>query len=325
MDLSYEHGLHLPDVNLWLDPLRSRAAAVISHAHSDHLPQAGRHELTVATEATHRLLAERRQSGKSALVLPYGLPQRVGGGTVTLYPAGHVLGSAQVLVERDGHRLLYSGDLKLRASLTAEPAEVPHADTLVVESTYGRPQYCFPPEEEVRERLVAFCRATLHRGETPVLYAYSLGKAQEVLAALGASDLPLSVHPAIDTVSKVYAACGVTLPAYEVFQPGATLDRVLVLPPQARRSAAVAAIPRVRSAVVSGWAVDRRAIYRFRCDAAIPLSDHAGYEDLLEYAERVQPGRVFTVHGFAADLARALRSRGFNAYALAQPDQLSLF
>jgi Cft2 family RNA processing exonuclease len=322
VEIGYQSGLHLPDAGLWLDPLRSRSVAVISHAHSDH---SRRHELTIATEPTHRLLAQRRQSGKRALVLPYGRAEQVGQASVTLYPAGHVLGSAQALVERGGHRLLYSGDLKLGASLTAEAAQTPHADTLVVESTYGRPQYCFPPQQEVWERMVVFCRDVLSRGETPVLYAYSLGKAQEILAALGAAGLPLSVHPAIDAVCRVYAECGVLLPPREVLQAGSSLDRVLIVPPQARRSALMAAVPRPRTAIVSGWAVDRGATYRFRCDAAFPISDHASYEELLEYVERVQPERVFTVHGFEADLAAALRRRGFNAFALTLPDQLSLF
>jgi Cft2 family RNA processing exonuclease len=322
MDLSYQAGLHLPGVDLWLDPHRSRPAAVISHAHSDH---SRRHELTIATEPTHRLLAQRRQIGKSAIVLPYGKPERVGPGTVTLYAAGHVLGSAQVLVEQGGHRLLYSGDLKLRPSLTAEAAVVPQADTLVVESTYGRPQYRFPPAEEVTERMEQFCREALQRGETPIVYAYSLGKSQEVLAALGRAGLPLAVHASIDAVCRVYADCGAALPQYEIFQPGVEQGRVMILPPQARRSAAVAAIERRRNAVVTGWALDRGAIYRFRCDAAFPLSDHASHDELLEYVDRVNPSRVYTVHGFAADLARTLRARGYDAFALTEPDQLSLF
>lgn len=322
MELRYRGGLQLPGLDLWLDPHRSQPAAVISHAHSDH---SRRHGMTIATEATHRLLAERRQSAKTAVVLPYGQPHRFGDATITLYPAGHVLGSAQVLVEQDGHRLLYSGDLKLRRSLTAEPAEVPGADTLVVESTYGRPQYCFPPSEEVIGRMEQFCREAIAADETPILYAYSLGKSQEVLAALGHAGLPLTVHAAIDAVCRVYAACGQSLPPYELFAPGDQRGRVLLLPPQAQRSAAVAAIERQRSACVTGWAVDRGAIYRFRCDAAFPLSDHASHAELIEYVERVNPARVYTVHGFAGDLARDLRRRGLDAYSLTEPDQLSLF
>jgi Cft2 family RNA processing exonuclease len=322
MDLTYQHGLYLPAMDLWLDAHAVKPVAVVSHAHADH---ARRHERTLATPSTARLLTQRQAAGRCLVPLPFGERTRYGEGWLTLLPAGHVLGSAQVLVEHAGHRLLYTGDFKLRPSLTSETAEATRADTLVIESTFGRPQYRFPPAEEVLGRIEQFCRAALAAGETPVLFAYSLGKAQELVAALGRTGLPLSVDPSVDAVCRVYRCCGVALPEYEVLRPGVDGGRVLITPSQTRRSAPFEAIERRRLAYISGWAMDRGAVYRFRCDAAFPLSDHADYDELLEYAERVQPARVYTFHGFTRELARDLRARGHKAFALDAPDQLRLF
>lgn len=322
MEIHYQGGLYLPALDLWLDPRQSQPVAVVTHAHADH---ARRHQRAFVTEPTRLLMQQRRLCGPCMVSLPFKQPQPFAGGCLTLYPAGHVLGSAQVLIEHGGQRLLYSGDLKLRRSLTAEAAVTPAADTLVVESTFGRPHYRFPPSEEVISQIEQFCRQTLAARETPVLCAYSLGKAQELLAALGPSGLPLSVHPSIDAICAVYRRCGVALPDYGVLGGSDDSGRVLIAPLQTRRAASLARLTHPRFAVVSGWALDRGAIYRYRVDAAFPLSDHADYPELLQYVKHVGPRRVYTLHGFAHDLARALRSDGYDAYALAEPDQLQLF
>jgi Cft2 family RNA processing exonuclease len=322
VDIFYNRGLQIPELDLWLDPHRSRDVAVISHAHSDHVR---RHRTTYVTAPTAHLLNHTGKGGSKTVALEYGQRTPYGRGHLTLLPAGHILGSAQVLVEAGDHRLLYSGDLKLEPGLTAEPVSIPHADTLVMESTYARPHYRFPPAEEVLGRIEAFCRQALRNGETPILYAYPLGKSQDVLAALGSADLPMAVHPSIAAVSAIYEHCGVRLPSYDVIKPGDDGGRVLIVPPQTRGSDFLAGIERRRTACVTGWALDRGATYRFRCDEAFPLSDHAGYPDLLEYVERVAPACIYTVHGFARELARDLRQRGHRAYALSQPDQLPLF
>jgi DNA ligase-1 len=116
---------------------------------------------------------------------------------ITLFPAGHIFGSAMSLIQAEGERLLYSGDFKLRHGLSAEPCEVPRADVLIMETTYGRPQYVFPPTEAVLERVIQFCREALDNGETAVLLGYSLGKSQELLCGLGDAGLPLMLHGAV--------------------------------------------------------------------------------------------------------------------------------
>ncbi|MGI8552248.1 MAG: MBL fold metallo-hydrolase RNA specificity domain-containing protein [Dehalococcoidia bacterium] len=326
MEISYRRGLYLRGLDLWLDPHEKQTVAVVSHAHADH---ARAHTRTICTPATALLLAERRLAGKSTDTVNFGQARPLVGGQLTLLPAGHVLGSAQVLVEQEGGRLLYSGDFKLRQSLTAEQAVVPNADTLVMETTFGRPKYRFPSAEETIGRIEQFCRQALANGETAVLYVYSLGKAQELLAALGVTGLTLRIHPSIHAICEVYRHCGILLPPYQIWRPGEHQTEpepcVLLVPPQAGRAGALTSLGRLRTAYISGWAIDRGAVYRFRCDAAFPLSDHADYDELCEYVRRVGPARIFTVHGFAREFARDLRGWGYYAYPLGQPEQLQLF
>lgn len=317
MDVCYRAGIYLPEIDLWLDPTTRRERAVVSHAHSDHVR---RHGHIIATPDTLHLIAHRYRRPVGGEAVPWGQRQEFSSFSLTLLPAGHVRGSAQVLIERRGQRLLYSGDLKLSPSRTAEPAEVPEADVLVVEATFGRPRYRFPPADEVTRDIVAFCRTVLATGGTPVLLAYALGKAQELMGRLADADLPLVVHPSVEAVCRLYEAMGVPLPPYRLLSsdlaPG-----VVICPPHARREPLLAGLRAPRLAFVSGWAVDPSLRFRMGVDAAFCLSDHADYDELLEYVRRVGARRIYTVYGFAADLAADLRARGYDARPLPPPVQ----
>ena len=244
---------------------------------------------------------------------------------VTLYPAGHIHGSAMILLEHPVHgRLLYTGDFKLRPGRSAEPCEPPPADLVIMETTYGRPRYVLPPDEQVLADMIDWCRAMLAAGDTPVLFGYSLGKSQEILRALAEASLPIILHPTTGQITGVYESLGLTFPNYTLFEPAACADCVVICPAQSPTSPFMQKIPRPRTAVLTGWALDSSARYRHRCDAAFPLSDHADYPDLLRFVELTGARRVLTVHGFAADFARDLRRRGIDARALDQIDQLEL-
>lgn len=319
MEITFQSGIYLPELDLWLDATRVKERAVVSHAHGDHV---ARHKAFIVTPGTASLVRHRYRARGRMHTQEFGETVDHGAYSLTLFPAGHVLGSAQALISSRGHRLLYSGDLKLSPSRTAEPCETPEADTLIVESTFGRPRYCFPDQELVRQEMLAFCRAVLNRGGTPVLFAYSLGKAQEVLHALSDASLPIFLHPTVHEISGVYTSLGTNFPKHALLPDTEVRDHVIVAPPQFQRSAAFARLHRPCTAMVTGWAVDPRARYRYRVDAAFPLSDHADYNDLVEYVRRVNPKRVFTVYGFAAEFAADLRSRGYDAQPLEGAMQL---
>ena len=320
LEVKSDRGIFLPGCGVWLDAGRKQKFAVVTHAHSDH---AAWHSEAVLTPATAALMAARLGKPRGHVhEMAYHQPFHFAAGQITLLPAGHVLGSAMALLETSGERLLYTGDFKLRQSLTAESAEVVRADTLILETTFGLPRYRMPPAETVMEEIIAFCEKALLEKHYPVLLAYSLGKAQELTARLAGSGLPIAVHPSIHKMSRVYEAFGVRLTGYELYRADDNSPKVLIYPPNVR--AQLAGIPKVRTAIVSGWALDSGAKYQFRCDAAFPLSDHADYDELLECVERVQPKRVFTVHGFVEEFAADLRLRGVEALALGGGNQLEL-
>ncbi|MEO6055194.1 MAG: MBL fold metallo-hydrolase RNA specificity domain-containing protein [Chthoniobacterales bacterium] len=301
---------------MWLDSLKSRAFGVVSHAHSDH---AAWHDETLLTPATAALMRVRRaHRNKLIHEMPFHESKDYLDSRITLIPAGHVLGSAQVYVESEEGSLLYTGDFKLRASRTAELATFLHADVLVMETTFGLPRYRFPEAEEVIAQIVEFCRKAIEEKCVPVLMAYSLGKAQEIIACLADTGLGIVLHPSIFKMTRVYEKFGVAFPSYKQAGTVDLAGQVLICPPHERPRPS----EKLRVAMISGWALDRSAVYRYRCDAAFALSDHAGYEDLLKHVENVAPKRVYTTHGFTEEFARDLRERGIEAFALDGVNQL---
>ena len=160
--------------------------------------------------------------------------------TVELFPAGHVLGSAQIRVARGGRSLGYSGDLCLEPTLTAEACQVMECDTLVLESTFGDPRYVFPPKEEVLSGIRRFVDDALSDGVTPVLLGYALGKAQEILKWLSDSGYRAAAHPVVHAVNRVYESYGVALPNVRALPvEGPAADEVVVAPPHLSRSPAM--------------------------------------------------------------------------------------
>jgi len=322
IEVRYDRGTHLPGCDLWLDPTGTRPFAYVSHAHRDHT---GHHQRTILTEATARMMRSRLgSSGKVQHVLRFGELRDFGSFRATLIPAGHVLGSSQILVESERGSLLYTGDFKLRSGLSTEPAQCVGAETLIMETTFGRPKYRFPPAAKTIARIIAFCRDALDAGAVPVLLGYSLGKAQEILSGLAGADLPVMLHGSVWQMTRLYEELGAVFPSYSRFEPANAAGHVLLCPPAAARSAILQNLPSKRIAMITGWALDSSTIHRYRCDAAFPLSDHADYGELMELVERVKPSRVLTLHGFAADFARDLRERGFEAWALTGANQMDL-
>jgi DNA ligase-1 len=321
IEVRYERGVYLPAQDLWLDPWHAQRFAFVSHAHSDHIAPHGE---MILSEKTARLLHARMPGERKEHVVPFGQKHTVRGVTFTLLPAGHIFGSAQILVESESESLLYTGDFKLRHGRSAEPAQWRQADTLIMETTYGLPRYRLPPTEQVVNQIVAFCHETIEEGGVAVLLGYSLGKAQEILCSLSGAGLVPMLHGSVFEMTRIYQQFGQEFCDYVRYRPDDVSGKVLICPPSANRSRMLEKIPRKRVAMISGWAMDPNAIYRYQVDAAFALSDHADYTDLVRYVELVQPKRVLTLHGFAAEFASDLRQRGIEAWALTQQNQMEL-
>lgn len=321
-EVEYRNGVFLPQIDWWLDAHFPVERGFISHAHFDHVAA---HREILCSPGTALLMQARMPGERRELVLEYDEPRELTPGcTVRLFPAGHIFGSAQFHATSTKGTLLYTGDFKLRQGLSAEPCATPQADTLIMETTFGLPHYVFPPTEKVVADIIDFCRQALHEDAIPVLYGYSLGKSQELLQALGRAGLPAMLHPQTHRLTKIYEQLGMVFPEYRPFEAEKAAGHVILCPPQAANWTPLRKIEHKRTAMITGWALDPGTKYRYQCDAAFPLSDHADYADLLTFVERVQPKRVLTLHGFAQEFAQTLRERGVEAWAIGQDNQLEL-
>jgi len=313
----WDGGLMLTKAGLAVDIRRRQPKAFISHAHTDHI---ARHEYALCTPETAALY-QHRLGKRPTLVMPYRRPIEWGGLRLTTYPAGHCLGSAMLLAEDGKQSLLYTGDFKLGRSATSEQAELPRADILVIECTFGHPDYRLPPQTQVVDQLIALVRQILDAAAVPVIQAYSLGKGQEVTKLLTDAGIPVLQHRDIYAVSRVYEACGMNLGRYKRLAVRVPPGWAVVVPPHTGR---LDRIERQVRIAATGWAADPRAKYRLRVDHAVPLSDHADYDDLFEAVARVEPKVVYCTHGPESFVDR-LRDAGYDAHPLGRPSQKRIF
>jgi putative mRNA 3-end processing factor len=319
VEILFNDGLYLPALDLWLDPRLPRGRAVVSHGHADHIEAHGH---LIATPESVRIIQHRVQSFAGAVTpLPYGVPLDLPGplpARLMLYPAGHCLGSAQALIETGNIRICYTGDMKLRANVAAETGVVVPCDVLIIECTFGEPRYVFPPDAETHAALQAEIEAAYAAGEVPVVLGYALGKAQEALHLLTGRGYPVMCHGAVHAVCRIYEECGVRFPGpYTRYVRGQVADNVLLCPPSARKHAMLRALMPVRTILLTGWALHPGAANIYRdVGRVLPLSDHAGYDDLLRYVEESGATTIYTVHG-GTKFATDLRARGHDARFLA--------
>jgi Cft2 family RNA processing exonuclease len=258
------------------------------------------------------------------LEMTYRQPLEFGGLRLTAYPAGHCLGSAMLLAEFAGGTLLYTGDFKLDEPLTAEPADLPKADILIMESTFGKPHYRLPPRREVIGQLLELVAAALAAGKTPVIHAYPLGKSQEVTKILTMHGIPVLQHRDVYAISCIYRNCGVDLGDFSLFENRPLIGHAIVTLPRSAREYRLPGLGRTVSIAVTGWAADRSAKYRLGVDHALPLSDHADFDQLIEAVRRVAPLEIYCTHG-PPEFVDHLCELGYNAYPLAPPRQRRLF
>ncbi len=326
IEVSYRKGIYLPEADLWLDPHFGVERAFISHAHSDHV---AKHRLTISSELTRDLMLQRYSTKDDAVFQTLPMRNSVDweGWTLRLLPAGHILGSAMLHLtrNRDGRTLLYTGDYKLRQGLSSERCELLHADTLIMECTFGLPHFLFPPTEQTVAQMLKFVQETLDDGSIPVLLGYSLGKAQEILCALAQANHPVMLHRSVFDMTEAVAPLLGRLPAYRLFNAAEAKGHVLVFPPSNSRSLAIKKLKHSRTAMLTGWALVPGARFRYQVDEVFPLSDHADYAELLETVATVQPSLIHLVHGYTQQFAADLRAQGHQAWSLEKADQMEFF
>ncbi len=273
-----------------------------------------RHELAFCTPVTSRMY-QRRHGARLTRPMPFGEIMEWHGVRLSTHPAGHVFGSAMLLAEDGKQRLLYTGDFKLGPSATAEEADPPPADVLVMETTFGDPQYRLPPREKVVRELIEIVRDTLQRGQTPVIQAYVLGKAQEVTKILTKAGFEVLQHPLTWDISQEYEAEGCSLGACGPYDPAELPGKVVVAPPRMQKAAKLPGLKNTVSIGVTGWAAGTKRRWGLGVDHAVPLSDHADYDGLLECIAKVKPQVIYCTHG-PLSFVDHLRELGHNAFSL---------
>ena len=320
-------GLYCPAGDFHIDPWRPVARAVITHAHADH---ARRGHAAYLASAPGEGVLRARLGDITLQTLPYGQTLRLGDCTVSLHPAGHVLGSAQVRVEHRGRVWVASGDYFCAAEAvegpfgapvqrnpTCEPFEPVRCDTFITESTFGLPVYRWRPQAEVMAEIDTWWAANAAAGRASLLLAYSFGKAQRLLAGVDASIGPIVVHGAVEPLNRAYREAGVALPPtlrLEEVSDKSLLKRALVIaPPAVQGSAWARRLGELSDAFASGWMQLRGGRRRQGLDRGFVLSDHADWPGLQRAIAATGAQRVIVTHGYEAVMVRWLQQQGLQA------------
>ena len=312
-------GLYCPAGDFYIDPSQPVQTAVITHAHGDHLRH-GSARYILARPGVG--IAERRlgRDHTGIVALEYGTPIAIGPVKVSLHPAGHILGSAQVRIEHEGWVWVVSGDYKRQLDPTCAPFELLRADVFISEATFALPMYRWPPTAQVIEEIVRWWRHNRDRGVASVLFCYALGKAQRVLAELQAfADEPVYVHQAVHSVVELYEQAGVRMaPCVPVTNgPGRDYRGTLVIaPPNAAGTAWMRRFGEHSTGFCSGWMQNRGGRRRRGYDRGFVISDHADWPALVKTCTGTGARRVLLTHGYTVALARHLQELGIEASAL---------
>jgi putative mRNA 3-end processing factor len=312
-------GLYCPAGDFFIDPWRPVPRAVITHAHADHARAGHAHYL--ASKAGERVL--RARLGDIALdALDYGEPVLHNGVRISLHPAGHVLGSAQVRVEHRGRVWVASGDYKTEPDATCDAFEPVRCEVFITESTFGLPVYRWRPQHELARELNDWWRANAEAGRASLLLGYSFGKAQRLLAMVDASIGPVAVHGAVEPLNAAYRASGIALPPTRLVSEmpdKAAFRRALVIaPPAAAGNAAwMRRLGECSIAFASGWMQLRGARRRGGYDRGFVLSDHADWPGLHAAIRATGAARVIVTHGQVPVMVRWLQEQGLQAEAFA--------
>jgi putative mRNA 3-end processing factor len=306
-------GLFCPAGSFYIDPWRPVERAVITHAHADHARPGHARYLAVAD--CEQVL--RTRLGDITLqVVAYGESIDINGVKVSLHPAGHVLGSAQVRIEYAGEVWVVSGDYKLEADPTCAPFEAVRCHAFVTESTFALPIYRWAPPRTVFADINAWWDANAREGRASVLYGYAFGKAQRMLAGVDAGIGPIVCHGAVENLNQAYRATGVALPhtarVTEV-TPNDLKRALVVAPPSAQGTPWLKRFGKYSDAFASGWMQLRGARRRRGVDRGFVLSDHADWPGLMQAIEATGAQRVIATHGYSNILVRWLQQRGMQA------------
>lgn len=312
-------GLYCPAGDFHVDPWRPVADAIITHAHGDHARSGSANYRAAAVGLD--ILAERIGDGAPIQSLAYGERVRINGATVSLHPAGHILGSSQVRIEVDGRVCVVSGDYKRAPDPTCLPFEVVPCDVFVTEATFGLPVYRWPPMDEVTAQILAWWDECRDANRAAVLCCYALGKAQRVMAELAKlTDRSVQLHGAMLRLTERYREAGVVMvPGEPVSESAKGRDfagELIIAPPSAAGSPWIRRFGNASIGFASGWMQVRGNRRRRGWDRGFVVSDHADWPALIDTVRATGAERILPTHGNTDALVAYLCEQGFDAEAL---------
>ena len=310
-------GIYCIPGKFYLDPWFPVEYAIISHGHADHSRSGNKHYL--CQNDSKAIIKHRLGQDISIESLGYNEPKNINGVQVSFFPAGHVIGSAQIRLEYKGYVVVFSGDYKTQPDFISTPYEPVKCHEFITESTFGLPIYKWKKEEELQAELQNWVLQNQQNNRTSVFLGYSLGKAQRIMKLIEGVD-NIYVHTAINNLNNAISGSGIELPKTTLlnydFKKADIQNKIIILPPALLGSRMLKKIPNAATAICSGW-MHIRGNRRWKgVDAGFSISDHADWDGLLEAVKATGAEKVHVTHGSQAVFSKYLNEIGIEAYEL---------
>lgn len=303
-------GLYCPQGDFFIDAWKPVPVCIVTHAHGDHA-YAG-HGLYIATADSLKIMKQRMGRELPSQSLQYHQKIKLGNTWISLHPAGHILGSAQIRIETQENVTVISGDYKRAEDRTCQPFEVVKCDIFVTESTFALPIYQWPSNEEIAKQIRHWWSENAAQGHPSILFCYALGKAQRLMSLLAEQkDKSVHLHGAVFSIAKLYDQLGISMisfiPVSESKKGFSFSEDLILAPPSAIGTSWIKRFPSCRTALASGWMTVRGVKRRQALDRGFVLSDHADWNALIQTIKETQAKIVLTTHGNSALFAEYLR------------------
>jgi putative mRNA 3-end processing factor len=306
-------GLYCSGGDFYIDPLQPVDRAVITHAHADHARWGSRQYLCASDGKG--VLQKRLGDNSSIETLNYGEKIAINSISLSLHPAGHILGSSQVRIEENGRVVVVSGDYKTAADPTCAPLEPIRCHEFITETTFGLPIFKWPKTEDVLSDINSWWQENQMEGRTSILFAYALGKAQRIIASLDESIGPILTHGAIEKFLPCYRNAGIHLPPTryvgEIEDKKNLVGSIVIAPPSADNPNWMRKFPNRVRAFASGWMRIRGNRRRRSVDRGFVISDHSDWDGLLQTISATSAKKIGVSHGYTTEMARWLAEKGY--------------